>query len=136
MANPNGQPLKFKTPEILQKAVDKYFQETPFSEYTITGLALALGTYRQTLCNYEARDGYSDIIKTAKQRVEHSYEVDLKQKGTSGSIFALKNFDWKDKQETDNKNTNLNTDLTYSEYKEQLAAEREKAIKEKRGENS
>lgn len=33
--------------------------------------------------------------------VEHSYEVDLKESGRTGTIFALKNFDWKDKTEVD-----------------------------------
>ena len=34
--------------------------------------------------------------------VESSYEIDLKKHGRSGTIFALKNFDWKDKSEVDN----------------------------------
>lgn len=96
-----GQPLKYKTVEELQMLIDKYFESTPFDEWTITGLALALGTYRQTLLNYEGKPEYMDTIKRAKQMVENSYEIDLKKKGHSGSIFALKNFNWRDKPKED-----------------------------------
>jgi hypothetical protein len=44
---------------------------------------------------------YSAAVKKAKLKVENGYERDLKKHGRSGTIFALKNFDWKDKQETD-----------------------------------
>ena len=44
--------------------------------------------------------------------VEHSYEIDLKEKGNTGTIFALKNFDWKDKQEVDSRNLNIDTTPT------------------------
>jgi len=96
-----GRPLKFKTPEELQLKIDEYFNSIPKEEWTITGLALALDTYRQTLLNYEHKDEFVDTIKKAKQMVENSYEIDLKKSGRTGTIFALKNFDWKDKNETD-----------------------------------
>ena len=99
--NKVGRPLKFKTVKELQDKIDAYFEDTPKEEWTITGLALALDTYRQTLLNYEEKDEFMDTIKKAKQRVENSYELDLKKSGRSGTIFALKNFDWKDKSETD-----------------------------------
>lgn len=96
-----GRPLKFKTPEELQGKIDEYFDNTSKDEWTITGLALALNTSRQTLQNYEARDEFFDSIKKAKLKVENGYEIDLKKHGRTGTIFALKNFDWKDKNETD-----------------------------------
>lgn len=98
-----GRPLKFETVEILTTLIDKYFQETKKEEWTITGLALALNTSRETLINYQEREEFFDTIKKAKDMVEHSYELDLKKKGHSGSIFALKNFDWSDKQQVDQK---------------------------------
>lgn len=116
-----GRPLKFKTVEELQSKINTYFEQTPKEEWTITGLALALDTYRQTLINYEERDEYLDTIKKAKQMVEHSYEIDLKKSGRTGTIFALKNFDWKDKQETD-----ITTDgkaITWNEQKTYLGNE-------------
>lgn len=100
--HPGGRPLKFESVEILQEQIDRYFANTPEDEWTITGLALALDTTRQTLCNYEdERPQYLDTIKKAKLKVENGYEKDLKKHGRTGTIFALKNFDWKDKTEQD-----------------------------------
>ena len=98
---PAGRPLKFESQKILQDKIDTYFNETPKDEWTITGLALALDTDRKTLCNYESKEEYFHTIKNAKLKVENGYEVDLKKHGRPGTIFALKNFDWKDRQETD-----------------------------------
>ncbi len=98
---PAGRPLKFDSPDQMQKAIDAYFEATPEDEVTITGLALALGTYRSTLIDYEKRDEYSNTIKTAKQRVEHSYERALRKNGRAGEIFGLKNFGWTDKRQTE-----------------------------------
>ena len=94
-----GRPLKFGTVEELQAKMVKYFNDTPMEEWTITGLALALDTSRETLINYQERPEFFDTIKKGKDMVEHSYEVDLKKSGRTGTIFALKNFDWKDKNE-------------------------------------
>jgi hypothetical protein len=99
--NPVGRPLKFKTVEELQQQIDSYFEITPKDEWTITGLAMALDTSRKVLCEYDDKEEYSNTIKKAKIKVENGYEIDLKKSGRSGTIFALKNFDWKDRQETD-----------------------------------
>lgn len=96
-----GRPLKFETPELLEEKINEYFEVTPKDEWTITGLALALDTSRKVLCEYDEKDGYSNSIKKARLKVENGYEIDLKKHGRSGTIFALKNFDWKDKNETD-----------------------------------
>ena len=96
---PAGRPLKYKTVEEIEPLIDKYFNDTPIAEWTITGLALALDTSRRVLCEYEGKDSFSNAIKKAKEMVENSYEIDLKKYGRSGTIFALKNFDWTDKTE-------------------------------------
>ena len=96
-----GRPLKFQTVEELQEKIAEYLDNTPKEEWTITGLAIALDTYRSVLCDYEERDVFSNTIKRAKLMVEHSYELDLKKHGRTGTIFALKNFNWKDTQNTD-----------------------------------
>lgn len=106
-----GRPLKWQTVEEIKPLIDAYFLDTPKEEWTITGLALALDTSRSTLIDYcnRAEDpkdlkvdaAFSDTIKKAKDKVENSYEVDLKKSGRTGTIFALKNFDWKDKTEQD-----------------------------------
>ena len=97
-------PLKFKSVEELQKKIDDYFYscDEENEPITITGLALALDTTRETLCDYEDKDEYSDTVKKAKLRVQHAYEKRLVKRGNGGDIFALKNFGWKDKSEVDN----------------------------------
>lgn len=102
--NPRGRPLKFKTLKSLQTKIDAYFKsckpnkQNPQGEpLTITGLALALDTSRETLLNYEGREEFFDAIKRAKLRVENFAEKQLfTSKSPTGPIFALKNFDWKD----------------------------------------
>ena len=97
-----GRPLKFETLTLLQEKIDGYFNTTPKDEWTITGLALYLDTSRKVLCEYEdTREDFSNAIKRAKLKVENGYEIDLKKYGRTGTIFALKNFDWKDRTETD-----------------------------------
>lgn len=105
--NSVGRPLKFQTQEELEDAIEAYFSMTPKDEWTITGLAIGLDTFRSVLMDYESGKydkedrEYSNAIKKAKHKVENGYEIDLKKHGRSGTIFALKNFDWKDKNETD-----------------------------------
>ncbi len=102
-----GRPLKFKSVKELQNKIEEYFELTPKDEWTITGLAIALDTYRSVLIDYgsgkydEDDKDFSNTIKKAKLKVENGYEIDLKKHGRTGTIFALKNFDWKDKTETD-----------------------------------
>lgn len=103
-----GRPLKFKTIEELQEKIEAYFKNTPKEEWTITGLALELDTSRKVLCEYEEKDEFSNAIKKAKLKVENGYEIDLKKHGRSGTIFALKNFDWKDEQSISAKIENVN----------------------------
>lgn len=101
MAHAGGRPPKWQSPEQVQVLIDLYFASTPESEWTITGLALALDTFRSTLIDYEEKDEFYYTIKKAKEKVHNSYEKDLRAKGRSGDIFALKNFGWSDKQEID-----------------------------------
>lgn len=113
-----GRPLKFESVEDMQKQMDAYFLECdtadPKEPYTITGLALALDTSRQTLVNYEKRDEYFDAIKRAKLKVENSYEKHLLKGQVAGAIFSLKNnFSWADQQQLDVKSENKH-DVTYS----------------------
>lgn len=94
-----GRPLKINSAEEMQVLIDNYFNEVPREEWTITGLALALDMDRGTLIRYQNMEEFSYTIKKAKLRVENAYEIDLKKNGRVGTIFALKNFGWTDKQE-------------------------------------
>ena len=100
---PTGRPLKFKSVKELQKKIDAYFTrcEKDDEPLTITGLALALDTSRETLMEYGEREEFVDTIKKAKLKIEHAYELRNIKRGNAGDIFALKNFGWKDKTESD-----------------------------------
>lgn len=100
-----GRPKKFKDPGEMQRKIDEYFSrcDETGEPYTITGLALALDTTRETLLDYEhaaSRKAFSDTVKRAKLRVQNYAErqMYLKQ-NPAGPIFALKNYGWRDKQE-------------------------------------
>lgn len=110
-----GRPLMFSTPHALEDALETYFESTPREEWTVTGLALALGTSRQVLVDYAERDGYAELVNRAKLRVENAYEISLRKHGRSGDIFALKNFGWKDKTEQDI-NANVTGQLSWARY--------------------
>lgn len=108
-----GRPLKFQTVEELQKAIDGYFEEMKeplyinadsvpiYEPLTITGLALALDTSRKVLMEYEERDEYSNAIKKAKTRIENYAEKRIFSTNPTGAIFALKNYGWRDKVESE-----------------------------------
>lgn len=99
---PAGRPLKYTNIEALQADIDAYFdgcveKKKPF---TITGLALAIDTCRQTLCNYEVKPEFMDTIKRAKLRCEAFAEEQLMSgSNAAGPIFALKNYGWSDKHD-------------------------------------
>lgn len=96
-----GRPRKYDSPEQMQIAIDDYFAKT--TKITICGLALHLGfVSRQSFLDYSGySEEYSDTIKAGKARIEQYYEEHLVESGAAGSIFALKNFKWSDKQEID-----------------------------------
>ncbi len=96
-----GRPRRFKTPKAMQLAIDEYFDT--IEKITICGLALHLGfAQRKSLLDYEGYDPkFCNTIKRAKSRVEAYYEEHLVENNAAGSIFALKNFDWTDKNTTE-----------------------------------
>jgi hypothetical protein len=124
-----NKPLKWKSPEELQEKINNYFEECKRMKEvpTISGLAYALETNRQTLLNYEnaeengwlsrlnnsTKRAYVDTIKNAKHFVESRYEQALFQQGkTIGAIFTLKNnFGYVDKQEVEQTNKTITVEL-------------------------
>ena len=95
--------MLFKNPEEFEKRANAYFDECfeNAEPVTVTGLALYLGTSRETLMEYQKRDAFTDAVKRAKQRVELEYEKRLIKRGNAGDIFALKQFGWRDKFENE-----------------------------------
>ena len=118
-----GRPLKFPDVEALQAQIDDFFAECDAKEepYTITRLALALNTSRETLCEYEEREQFVDTIKNAKLRCEGWIEKNMLmgKANPTGSIFSLKNnYGWKDKTESDqtvNVNGKMNIQVEFIE---------------------
>lgn len=107
-----ARPLKFPSVQDLQAKIDAYFKEREAIEQypngdiiqkpiTITGLALALGTSRETLVEYQERDEFVDAISEAKLRCENYAEEKLYTGPATGPIFALKNYGWRDKSESE-----------------------------------
>ena len=115
-----GQHLRFRTPEDLQKHIDKYFEScmtkvrnkdgalmldedgeplyVQSKPYTLSGLALHLGITTATLRTYRnksraglIRPEYADIILTARQRIEEYAEGQLYSRdGNRGGEFVLR----------------------------------------------
>jgi hypothetical protein len=118
-----GRPPLYETPDELQDKIDLYFQEgietktvvigppnnrstIEIEVPTITGLCYFLGfESRQSFYAYEKKPEFSYTIKKARLFIEKHYEEMLQTGNTTGAIFALKNFDWSDKQEIDQKTT-------------------------------
>lgn len=100
----NGEEEEYIDEPILDREGNPtYTQIRPF---TVTGLAVHLGTTRQRLLDYEnneERPEFRDAIKNAKQIIEnYSDEALYRQSQVAGVIFSLKNnFKWIDRTETD-----------------------------------
>jgi len=100
----NGRPPIFENADLMAQAIDLYLAKCEAEKLkpTITRMALALGfESRQSFYDYENKEGFSYIIKTARLYVEAAYEDGLRENNCTGSIFALKNMGWKDKTETE-----------------------------------
>jgi len=134
---PAGRPPKFESREQLQSLIDAYFdscwetykdnKRVQIRPYTITGLANALDTTRETLLDYEDKEEFSDTIKKAKCKVEQYVEEYLfVGRNTAGAIFNLKNnySRWKDKveQELTNPDNSLKT-IIINKYGDKLSTE-------------
>jgi len=125
MENESGRPLKYKTNEELQSAIDEFFalcvpellkdaedkvilDKSGRPVYrlnppTLTGLALHLGfESRQSIYDYEKRsDEFSYTIKRARLTCENFAEKGILsgEVFAAAGIFVLKNYGWSDKQE-------------------------------------
>jgi hypothetical protein len=120
-----GRPLKYKTNEELQSAIDEFFALCVpelltdiegkavvdkvgrpvyrLNPPTLTGLALHLGfESRQSIYDYEKRnEAFSYTIKKARLTCENFAERGILsgEVNAAAGIFVLKNYGWTDKQE-------------------------------------
>jgi hypothetical protein len=108
MTNPVGRPRLYKSVEQFEAKVQEYRAACLSSEEPITwtGLCLYLGfSSRQSLDEYLEYPEFSDSVRKAKMMVEMEYEKRLHTGQCTGAIFALKNFNWQDKTQVEQKST-------------------------------
>ena len=101
-ANLGGRPLKYPTPELMQSAIDSYFETTKI--FSISELALQLGFCdRHAFYEYEKKPRFKHTIKAARARLTAFYERGMigSDFNTTGCIFMAKQFGYTDKQEID-----------------------------------
>lgn len=103
-----GRPPLWKTKEDLEKSLDGFFEWCESNEYIpdVEGMAVYLDCTRETICQYEKIEGFSDTIKKVKNKIAF-YK---KQGAMSGKInptvfvFDFKNnHHYNDKTEIDQK---------------------------------
>jgi len=101
--HPGGRPPKYDSAEKLQKKIDEYFGmcEQKEKPLTVLGLCVYLDITRETLCEYEKNEKFSDTVKKAKRKIEAWTEEQLYRKEqVAGVIFSLKNnYGWRDRHE-------------------------------------
>ena len=112
-----GRPPIHTDPKEVERLVDEYLDslgpvyndENEIIGYkypTLTGLTLALGFCdKSTLYDYAKKEEFSNPIKKGLLHIEKHYEESLNSKASTGAIFALKNFKWKDKTEVEQTTT-------------------------------
>lgn len=139
-----GRPPLYKTPEEMENKISEYFkpenlptikkytalgQEVLVPCPTVTGLTLFLGFCdRHSFYAYEEnKPEFSNIIKKARTFIEKHYEELLQNGNTTGAIFALKNFGWKDKTELDQ---NIKATIDIKDFRNNLIKEIEKQEQE------
>lgn len=87
--------------EEMTEKLEEYFQTTHKSEWTISGVCLAVGMCKDSfLYRYGKDPRYKDLVALARTLVASSYEDVLRSPAVkhAGSIFALKNLGWNDAQ--------------------------------------
>lgn len=102
--NKVGRPRIIESPEEMNRLVDEFVEKCGKEKIpvTLTGCILHLGlSSRESLHLYEERQEFIDSVKRLKMIVENVYEMNLHGTTSTGSIFALKNMGWKDKQEVE-----------------------------------
>ena len=99
----NHSPRIIESPAEMERLVAEYVTKCHDEEkpLTLTGMILHLGlSSRRVFDDYGDRPEFAHSVKRAKLLIENGYELDLRRTGNpAGSIFALKNMGWSDRQE-------------------------------------
>jgi len=99
-----ARPRMYNDADEMDLAIKGYFDKLKERDIpappTMAGLAYALGfESRQSFYDYEKEPEFSYTIRKARLTIENVYEKNLQGTTPTGSIFALKNLGWTDKQE-------------------------------------
>jgi len=111
-----GRPKKWESAEVMQVAIDKYFDDKKASgdPVTVTGLAITLDLTRAGLINYAKEEEFFHTVKIAKMRVEEIVEGYLQNGNAGGAKFVLiNNNEWAEKSETTLNTDNFTMTLDY-----------------------
>lgn len=105
--------------EAIQIKIDTYFNDCEAQDIkpNFCGLALALdySTRTQLWEHSRAKEAISEPLKKAMLRIEERYERGLGTNAPTGSIFALKNRGWTDKQEQGDGETDNRLTIDFTE---------------------
>ena len=104
-----GRPRIIETPEEFEAKVDEYFRGLDEENKdriaaghhprppTIAGIALHLGfASRFSFYDYEKEPGFSHTVRKARLHIERHHEERMSGNSPTGSIFWLKNHEWRD----------------------------------------
>lgn len=93
-------PTKFEIPDGYEVRPVPYLTEQ--KPYTVSGLALALDTNRETLNRYQKSDVFYDTVTRAKEKCHVFWEGVLNSRNADGAKFNLKNnWGYQDKVEVE-----------------------------------
>ena len=104
ITNQVGRPPKYSKSEEIEPLIHNYFEHCDVNNipYTITGLALCLGFYRDILEDYARKPEFQYTIKKARTKIIKYAEEHLYGKNMIGALFHIKNLAptyWKDRYE-------------------------------------
>ena len=116
-----GWKFRSHSPESWERAVRKYFRETPEDEWTLPGLSIACGITTRTFQRYANEAGYQDACQLAKDLINQKRERMLEAGSGYGNgiVFLLKVNGYQDTQQIEVKqDLNVTGDLTVEQLLE------------------
>jgi len=102
-----GKNVMEKVPK-LNNAGEQIYKTSYIETPGIIAMCRHIGTQRETLNQYKRKEGFKEVIESAKERIEQYLEEQLyRNTQVTGIIFNLKNnFGWKDQQHLEHTGAN------------------------------
>jgi len=120
--NKVGRPLKWEDAEDLEKQIDEFFgiRKKEGLPPTLEGLAYHLNVNRQTILNYEKKDGFAEVIDRAKLKIADIVMSNalIGEYNPTIAIWVSKNhYGYRDKVEQEN--VNYNREITIADISDE-----------------